>query len=186
MKQPSGFICPDFPHFVCKPKKVIYDLSKPLKLDRFSGFLLSHGFVCTNVNPSFFSLCPDSHTLILLLYVDDVILTCIFSTIIQSFTMFFLSNLPWKTLRAWLFSWHSSGSLGLWTFSFTTGVCWWSSTFHPYTVKPISTPFVVWTTLSLSDGELFANPSDYWSIVGALQYLRMTHPDIAYAIHVVS
>ena len=36
------------------------------------------------------------------------------------------------------------------------------------------------------DGELLTDPSEYRSMVGALQYLTMTSPDISYAINVVS
>ena len=40
--------------------------------------------------------------------------------------------------------------------------------------------------MSLHDGELLADPTDYRSMVGALQYLTMTRPDIAYDVHMVS
>ena len=40
--------------------------------------------------------------------------------------------------------------------------------------------------MSLLDGELLADPTYYRSMVGALQYLTMTRPDIAYAVNMVS
>ena len=48
------------------------------------------------------------------------------------------------------------------------------------------TPLPSRTTLSLTDGELLADPSEYRSTVGALQYLTMTRPDLTYAVHLVS
>jgi hypothetical protein len=37
-----------------------------------------------------------------------------------------------------------------------------------------------------SDGPLFSDPTLYRSLVGALQYLTITRPDIAYAVNSVS
>ncbi|CAH9082806.1 unnamed protein product [Cuscuta europaea] len=42
------------------------------------------------------------------------------------------------------------------------------------------------TTLSLTDGELLTDATEYRSMVGALQYLTLTRPDITYAVHLVS
>uniref|UniRef100_A0A3Q7HLI6 Reverse transcriptase Ty1/copia-type domain-containing protein n=1 Tax=Solanum lycopersicum TaxID=4081 RepID=A0A3Q7HLI6_SOLLC len=36
------------------------------------------------------------------------------------------------------------------------------------------------------DGELLSDTSEYRSMVGALQYMTITHPDIVYALNVVS
>lgn len=55
-----------------------------------------------------------------------------------------------------------------------------------HTCKPVRTPIASRTSISLMDGELLSDPSEYRSMVGALQYLTMTHPDIAYAVNVVS
>jgi len=54
-----------------------------------------------------------------------------------------------------------------------------------HTCKAIHNPATTKTTLSLFDGELLADPTEYGSIIGVVQYLTMTRPDIAYAIHVV-
>jgi len=58
--------------------------------------------------------------------------------------------------------------------------------FHLHTIKHVTIPFAVRTLLSLTDGELRADPTEYRSMVGALQYLTMTRPDITYAVHIVS
>jgi len=52
--------------------------------------------------------------------------------------------------------------------------------FHFHTLKSICTLCVSRTALSLTNGELLVDPSDYHCMVGALQYLIMTRPDIAY------
>ncbi|CAH9114185.1 unnamed protein product, partial [Cuscuta epithymum] len=58
--------------------------------------------------------------------------------------------------------------------------------FHLHTVKPVRTPLPSRTTLSLTDGELLSDATEYRSMVGALQYLTLTRPDITYAVHMVS
>ncbi|XP_049932797.1 uncharacterized mitochondrial protein AtMg00810-like [Nymphaea colorata] len=52
--------------------------------------------------------------------------------------------------------------------------------------KPVGTPSVLNQRLSAQDGELYEDPTQYRSIVGALQYLTFTRPDIIYAVNQVS
>ena len=58
--------------------------------------------------------------------------------------------------------------------------------FHLHTTKPITSPSVARTTLSLTVSELLADATEYCSMVGALQYLTITRLNIVYAGHVVS
>lgn len=51
--------------------------------------------------------------------------------------------------------------------------------------KPISTPAISGSKLSAHEGTPLKDPSSYRSVVGALQYLTMTRPDIAYAVNQV-
>ncbi|XP_021321734.1 uncharacterized protein LOC110437585 [Sorghum bicolor] len=50
---------------------------------------------------------------------------------------------------------------------------------------PTATPVDARTKLSATDGSPVANPTLYRSLAGALQYLTLTRPDIAYAIQQV-
>lgn len=50
------------------------------------------------------------------------------------------------------------------------------------TCKPASTPVETTSKLSASAGQLITDPTLYRSLVGALQYLTFTRPDIAYAV----
>ena len=58
--------------------------------------------------------------------------------------------------------------------------------FYKHTCNPIRAPVPSPTSVSLMDGELLSDTSEYRSIVGDLQYMTITHPDIVYALNVVS
>ncbi|KAK1668266.1 hypothetical protein QYE76_056425 [Lolium multiflorum] len=50
---------------------------------------------------------------------------------------------------------------------------------------PISTPVDTTSKISITTGKPFENPSLYRSLAGALQYLTLTRPDLAYAVQQV-
>jgi hypothetical protein len=52
--------------------------------------------------------------------------------------------------------------------------------------KPLSTPSVLNHKLSSQDGETYEDPRQYRSLMGMLQYLTFTRPDIVYALNQVS
>ena len=51
--------------------------------------------------------------------------------------------------------------------------------------KPMPTPLASSVSM-VRDGVLFDDPTHYRSLVGALQYLTITRPDISYAVNQVS
>lgn len=51
--------------------------------------------------------------------------------------------------------------------------------------KPCSTPVDTCSKMSSSDGSPVADPTDYRSLAGVLQYLTFTRPDISYAVQQV-
>jgi hypothetical protein len=52
--------------------------------------------------------------------------------------------------------------------------------------KPVSTPMSAKAILTSNDGALLPNPSIFQEIVGSLQSLTITHPDIAFTINSIS
>lgn len=57
--------------------------------------------------------------------------------------------------------------------------------FQMHTCKPASTPLVAGSHLSAYSGELIMDITLYLSMVGGLQYLTLTRPDIAFAVNQV-
>ncbi|KAL3518524.1 hypothetical protein ACH5RR_021113 [Cinchona calisaya] len=52
--------------------------------------------------------------------------------------------------------------------------------------KPCSAPMITNMQLTADDGELFSDPAMYRRLVGKLNYLTVTRPDIAYPVSIVS
>lgn len=52
--------------------------------------------------------------------------------------------------------------------------------------KPVSTPLPLHPKLSLHSGTPLPNTIEYRMVVGSLQYLVFTRPDIAYAVNKLS
>ena len=49
--------------------------------------------------------------------------------------------------------------------------------------KPYRAPCVAGSKMSKFDGELLFNPTEYQHIVGALQHVTFTQPNIAYSVN---
>lgn len=77
MAQPPGFQDNQFPQHVCKLNRSIYGLKQAPKawFDILSSFLLHIGFHCCHSDPSLFIFKQNSIMLLMLIYVDDIILT---------------------------------------------------------------------------------------------------------------
>jgi hypothetical protein len=87
MDQPPGFEDSTLPHHVCKLQHALYGLKQAPRawFDRFSTFLIDYGFLCSSADSSLFVFNTGKHTLILLVYVDDIILTGSCSTLRADF-----------------------------------------------------------------------------------------------------
>jgi hypothetical protein len=100
MEQPPGMHDSLFPSYVCKLQKALYGLKQAPRawFDRFSSFLLAYGFSCSLADPSLFILHSSLGTLILLLYVDDMLLTGSNSLLLNEFIQLLYSEFAMKDL----------------------------------------------------------------------------------------
>ncbi|KAI5312513.1 hypothetical protein L3X38_041686 [Prunus dulcis] len=86
MKQPLGFIDDHYPDYVCRLRKSLYGLKQAPRAwnAKFTGYLPALGFVSSHSDPSLFVKHDGPNVVILLLYVDDIIITGSSSTLVQS------------------------------------------------------------------------------------------------------
>ncbi|KAL1224683.1 Retrovirus-related Pol polyprotein from transposon RE1 [Cardamine amara subsp. amara] len=77
MKQPAGFVDKSKPTHVCHLHKSLYGLKQSPRawFDKFSNYLMEFGFVCSNRDPSLFIYTRNKDIILLLLYVDDMVIT---------------------------------------------------------------------------------------------------------------
>nr|KYP37068.1 Retrovirus-related Pol polyprotein from transposon TNT 1-94 [Cajanus cajan] len=85
MSQPPGFIEPGNKHLVCKLQKSLYGLKQApcAWFDRLTSVLLMLGFSKSKCNPSLFIFSTPTATVYMLVYVDDIILTGNFPSLLQ-------------------------------------------------------------------------------------------------------
>ncbi|GKD59505.1 retrovirus-related pol polyprotein from transposon RE1 [Tanacetum coccineum] len=189
MEQPPGFVDPEFPNHVCKLSKALYGLKQAPRawFQRLSSFLITHGFICSRADTSLFVFARDSSIMYLLVYVDDLILTGNNETMLTSFTTHLNREFAIKDLG------DLSYFLGL-EVSYTDDGLFLSQAKYAKDIltradlldsKPVATPLAA-NELFLSDGPSFSDPTLYRSLVGALQYLTITRPDLSYAVNQAS
>ncbi|KAD2394259.1 hypothetical protein E3N88_41236 [Mikania micrantha] len=189
MEQPPGFCDPNLPHHVCRLNKALYGLKQAPRawFQRLCQFLTKNGFACSRSDTSLFVFKRDACLLYLLVYVDDVIIIGNDASLIRSF----IAKLNAE------FGIHDLGKLnyflGLEVTHTSTGL-FLSQKKYAHDIldraklldaKPVPTPLAS-NAAFVTNGDLYSNPTHYRSLVGALQYLTITRPDIAYAVNQVS
>ena len=77
MEQPSSFMSTTYPYHVCLLHKSIYGLKQAphVSFAKLSSSILSFGFKYSHVDNSLFIHRTSTRLILLLVYVDDVILT---------------------------------------------------------------------------------------------------------------
>ena len=88
MKQPPGMTDPQFPKHVCKLQRALYGLKQAPRawFDRLSVFFfISCGFFYSLADPSLFVCHSDQGVLVLLVYIDDMLLTRSSTALVNSF-----------------------------------------------------------------------------------------------------
>ncbi|KAE9588657.1 putative RNA-directed DNA polymerase [Lupinus albus] len=189
MEQPHGMTDPKYPNHVCKLQKALYGLKQAPRawFDRFSSYLINYGFFCSLADPSLFILHSDVGSLILLLYVDDILLTGSTASLVTAFIQLLQSKFSMKDLGT------LHHFLGIEILPTIDGLHL-SQTHYAATIlerahmidcKPMSTPLEAKTKTGSNDTPL-DDPSYYRGIVGALQYLTLTRPDLSYSVNYAS
>ncbi|KAI5329077.1 hypothetical protein L3X38_028474 [Prunus dulcis] len=129
-----------------------------------------------------------SHTIFLLLYADDIVVTGSDSTRLQQFISFLGGHFNIKDLGPLnyflgLQVLHKDGTLHINQLKYAHDLLKKANLLNS---KPVSTPLAAKVLLFVSDGALISNPTEYRLLVGSLQYLTLTRPDISFVVNTVA
>ncbi|CAL1353625.1 unnamed protein product [Linum trigynum] len=190
MVQPPGFVDPLHPHHVCRLRRAIYGLRQAPRAcyTALSSFLIEFGFRKTESDASLFVYQQSGIILYFLVYVDDLLLT---GNDVAALTAF-------QTALAHKFSLKALGDvnyfLGIEVIPTATGYILSQhkymtdilARFHMLDAAPVSTPLASSVSLTLHDGTCPTDATRFRQVLGALQYLVYTRPDIAFSINKLS
>ncbi|GKC46050.1 tryptophan aminotransferase-related protein 3-like protein [Tanacetum coccineum] len=155
--------------------------------ERLSKALFDLGFKGSKTDPSLFIYSRGDTLLYILVYVDDIIVTgnnkgTIDNIICQLGSAFALKDLgPLNYFLGIEIVPHVSGIL----LSQKKYILELLQSAGLSNCNPVSSPMVILSSLSLDDNTAFSNPVKYRQVVGSLQYVTLSRPDIAFAVNKV-
>jgi len=191
MQQPPGFEDTSKLGYVCKLDKALYGLKQAPRAwySRLSRKLLSLGFHASKADTSLFFYNKGDVTMFVLVYVDDIIV----ASSIGKATDALLQDLQKEFALKDLGQLHYF--LGIEVSKVRDGIVLMQDKYASDLLKkvgmsdckPVAAPLSTSEKLSLHEGSLLGlnDATHYRSIVGALQYLSLTRPDIAYSVNKV-
>lgn len=175
---------------VCKLNRSLYGLKQAPRawFEKFRTTLLQFTFVQSQYDSSLFLHKSSTGIVLLLVYVDDIVITGSDSLLITQLQQHLHDSFHMKDLGQLTYF------LGLEVHSNTSGIFLHQ---HKYTQDLVSlaglqdsslvdTPLEVNVKYHMEEGELLSDPSLYRQLVGSLNYLTITRPDIAFAVQQVS
>jgi len=152
-------------------------------------FLLASGFRNSHSDPSLFIFNSAQHVLFLLVYVDDIIVTGSSDNILSDFVSSLAKCFSLKDLG------DLSYFLGVEVLSHKHGLLLSQRRYitdlltrlNMLDAKPVLTPIPSSaSTIFLLSGSPLQNPTVYREVVGSLQYLSLTRPDVSFAVNKLS
>lgn len=188
-QQPIGFVDPERPDDVCLLSRSLYGLKQAPRAwyQRIAAFLHQLGFRSTRSDASLFVYQTGNDMAYLLLYVDDIILTASTAGLLRQLTDSLRTEFALKDLGPLHYF------LGIEVVRRADGFFLHQRKYAHELLEragmlncnPAPTPVDTKAKLSASDGSLASDAPFYRSIVGALQYLTLTRPELQYAVQQV-
>jgi hypothetical protein len=189
MKQPPGFEDSTHPKFLCKLDKSLYGLKQAPRawFSRLSSTLIKLGVQASKADASLFIFNHDNLQIYILIYMDDIIIVSSSSSATDKLLQWLRLEFAVKDLGQLNYFFgievhHSSSRLILTQCKYIRDLLLRT---NMDTSTGVSTPMLPADKLSLHDGDLLS-PKDttkYRSVVGALQYLSLTQPDISFSVN---
>ncbi|XP_073355215.1 uncharacterized protein [Aegilops tauschii subsp. strangulata] len=187
--QPAGFVDAAKPDHVCKLAKSLYGLKQVPRawFLRFPGFVSTIGFRATRSDSSLFLYKSGTDAAFLLLYVDDIILTASSVALLHRIVSKLTGEFAMKDLGELHYF------LGIRVTRSPSGFFLSQQQYADDilerggmdTCKLVATPVDTKAKLPAADGPPVDDPTAYRSLAGALQYLTITRPELAYVVQQV-
>ncbi|KAD0157053.1 hypothetical protein E3N88_44702 [Mikania micrantha] len=189
LSQPPGFVDPQKPDHVCLLHKSLYGLKQAPRawFNRLSMALIALGFKGSKTDPSLFIYSAHRTLLYMLVYVDDIILTgndprAIDRVVHSLSTTFAIQDMGHLSYFLGIEIIPKGKDLVLSQKKYILGLLRKAGLSE---AKPVSSPLHTTANLAIGDSPLFDNPVKYRQIVGALQYVTLSRPDLAFAVNKV-
>ena len=187
MDQPIGFVDPSRPDYVCRLNRSLYGLKQAPRewFSRLATFLRHHKFVQSRADSSLFLRRQGAHSVYILIYVDDIVITGSSTAQITQLIAALHTEFPVKDLGKLHYF------LGI-EVSYTADGIFLSQNWYAldlihqaglHTSNPCKTPMALSPKLTKTTGHNLSNDTEYRRFVGALQYLTITRPDIAFTVN---
>jgi hypothetical protein len=188
MQPPPGY--PDSQNQVCRLRRALYGLKQAPRawFAKFSFVVAQQGFTPSSYDSALFIRHTSTGITLILLYVDDMIITGDDTASICDLQKFLSQQFEMKDLGT------LSYFLGLEVTSSSDGYYLSQAKYASDLLskagltdsKTVSTPLELNVKLNTTDGEPLSDATLYRQLVGSLIYLTVTRPDLAYAVHLVS
>ncbi|KAJ9689309.1 hypothetical protein PVL29_014807 [Vitis rotundifolia] len=191
MEQPPGFVAQGESGLVCRLRRSLYGLKQSPQawFSRFSSVVQEFGMFHSTADHSvFYHHNSSGQCIYLVVYVDDIVITGSYRNGIQN-------------LKQHLFTYFQSKDLGKLKYFLGIEIAQSSSgvvlSQRKYALdileetgmldcKPVDTPMDPNVKLIPGQGEPLGDPGRYRRLVGKLNYLTITRPDISFPVSVVS
>ena len=189
MEQPPGFVAQGEIGKVCRLRKSLYGLKQSPRawFGKFSQAVEKFGLQKSKYDHFVFYWNSHSGIILLVVYVDDIVITGSDSTGISSLKSFLHGQFHTKDLGILRYFlgvevMRSKHEIFLSKRKYVLDLLFET---RKLGAKPCSSPMAPGVHLT-KEGELFEDPERYRRLVGKLNYLTVTRPDIAHSVSVVS
>lgn len=185
MRQPPGYEDPAHPDYVFHLRRSLYGLKQAPRawFKHLHDYLLSAGFRASKTDMSLFHYSTGKSRVFLLVYVDDIIMmgddSALLDTLLhQLSTIFKIRDLGAPSFFLGIETLAINGAI---VFSQRRYMCDILNRAGMTDCK-LTTPTAVSRVANPTD-EAYDNPTQYRRLVGTLQYLTITRPDLSYSMN---